>query len=196
MSQTASNVAAASPVAAGGMWVAPLGTPLPTSATAALNAAFIPLGYVSTDGVQDSSDAASREDVFAWGGDQVATLLQQGSVKRYTVKLIEVYNPDVAEFIYGEDNVAVTAAAGGDGTKIAIGDTGEEIAPCVVVFDMKYGEKRERRVVPKGQPQVTAEDPLVHTALAGYEVQTTCLKDDSGKRQYIYRQNDDVEDES
>lgn len=196
MTQNAANVAAASPVATGGMSVAPLGTALPTTAAEALDVAFVPLGYISADGLQNTGDAASNEDVFAWGGDLIATLQTTGSIKRYTSKLVEFFNPDVAEFLYGADNVTVTAATGPDGTKIDIEDTGEEIPRCVVVYDMKYQGKRARVVVPIGQPQVTSEDPFVHTALAGTEVQVTCFKDESGKRQYLYLVNDDIEDES
>lgn len=196
MTQTVGNVAAASPVATGGMLIAPFGTPLPTNATVALDAAFIPLGYIGADGLGDGSDAANIEDVFAWGGDNVATLQTTGSVKRYVAKLIELFNEDVANFLYGEDNVTFTAAAGADGSKLAILDKGEEIAPCIVVFDMKYKGKRKRIVNPNAQPQVTAEDPHTNTAISGTEVTVTALKDESGNRQYIYMQNDDVVDES
>jgi hypothetical protein len=192
MTQTVANVAAASPVATGGMLVAPSGTPLPTDATSALDAAFVPLGYIGIDGLGDGSDAASTEDVFAWGGDQVATLQTTGSIKRYVAKLIELFNADVANFLYGEANVTFTAAAGVDGSKLAILDKGAEIDPCVIVFDMKYKGKRKRIVCANAQPQVTSEDPHVHTAVSGTEVTVTCLKDDAGNRQYIYMQNDDL----
>ena len=192
MAQTVGNVAAASPVATGGMLVAPLGTALPTSETATLDAAFIPLGYISDDGIGDNSDAASVDDIFAWGGDNVASLQTTGSVKRYVAKLIELFNEDVANFLYGDANVTFTAAAGADGSKLAILDKAEELEACVVVFDMKYKGKRKRIVVPNAQPQITAEDAHVHTAISGVEVTVTCLKDESGVRQYIYMQNDDV----
>lgn len=196
MTQNSANVAAASPVATGGMLVAPFGTPLPTNATSPLDDACIPLGYINIDGLGDGSDAASIEDVFAWGGDQVATLQTTGSIKRYVAKLIELFNKDVAEFLNGEANVTFTAAAGITGSKLAILDKGDEIAPCIVIFDMKYKGKRKRIVCANAQPQVTAEDPHVHTAISGTEVTVTCLKDASGVRQYIYMQNDDIEDDS
>lgn len=193
MSQTAANVAAFSPNATtGGILRAPLGTALPTSATAALDAAFVPLGYINTDGVQSTGDAASSEDQFAWGGDNVASLKTQGSVKRYTFKLIEVFNAKVAEFLFGEANVVVTPPAGANGTLIAIADTGVEPEPGAFVIDAFYNGKRMRRVIPNGHPLITAEDPLVHTALSATECQVTCLKDDAGKRQYIYLANDDI----
>lgn len=196
MAQNSANVAAASPVATGGMLIAPLGTPLPTSAAGSLDAAFVPLGYIGADGLQNTGDAAQSEDVFAWGGDLVATLQTVGSIKRYTSKLIEFFNPDVSEFLYGADNVTVTAAAGADGTKIDIADKGEEIDRCSVIYDMRYQGKRARVVVPIGQPQVTGEDPFVHTAIAGTDIQVTCFKDESGNRQYLYLVNDDIAEES
>ncbi len=194
MAQTASNVAAASPVATGGVLIAPLGSTLPTNATSSLDAAFIPLGYVSEDGIGDGSDAASIEDVFAWGGDQVATLQSTGSIQRYTAKLIELFNEDVANFLYGDANVTPTAATVSVGEKLAILDKGEEIPPCVVVFDMKYQGKRKRIVCANAQAQITAQDPHVHTAISGTEITVTCLKDDAGVRQYIYLQNDVLAD--
>ncbi len=115
-------------------------------------------------------------------------------MKRYTFKLIEVFNKDVAEFLFGADNVVVTPAAGAVGTLIAIEDTGAEPEPGVFVIDAFYKGKRMRRVLPNGHPLITAEDPLVHTALSATECQITCLKDAEGKRQYIYLQNDDVAD--
>lgn len=185
------NVAAASPVATGGLLIAPAGTALPTDATTTPNAAFVPLGYVSDEGVTDGSDAASIDDIFAWGGDNVASLQSTGSVQRYAFKLIEWFNTDAAKFLYGTSNVTITAPTGGVGTKLAILDKGAEIAACEAILDMKFKNKKMRIVIPSAVPQVTGRDPLVHTGLAAAEVTITCLKDGSGNRQYIYLVNDD-----
>ena len=192
MTQTASNVAAANPDVLGGMAVAPKGTALPTDATTALDPAFKRLGYLSVEGIVPADEAAQTEAVYAFGGDMVAELETQGSIKRYTAKLIEVYNAEVQKFLHGEDNVQVTAATTEHGTQLAVQDKGESIDDCVVVFDLRYKGKRKRVVIPLGQPLVTAEDPMVHTAVQGHEVQVTCQKDDSGVRQYVYYENDDV----
>jgi hypothetical protein len=190
--QNAANVAAASPVATGGVLWAPEGTALPTDATTALNAAFVALGYVGEDGLTPSGEAASSEDQVAWGGDVVATLDTSKSVGRYTFKLIEVFSQDVAEFVFGADNVTVTAAVGTTGTRIAIADNGQEPPRGVFVFDMIYRGKRMRRVLPVGQPRLTAEDALVHSALGGYEIEVTALPDNAGNRQYRYFEDDDA----
>ena len=53
------NVAAAKPSAQGGVYYAPLGTALPTDATTALAATYVPLGYVSEDGISPSREMSS-----------------------------------------------------------------------------------------------------------------------------------------
>lgn len=185
------QVAAASPGTTGGVLWAPAGTALPTTATATPNVAFVPLGYISDEGISDGSDAASYDDIFAWGGDNIATLQTTGSVQRYSFKLAELYNTDATKFVYGTSNVTVTAAGVGTPTKMAILDKGAEITPCEVIIDIKYLGKKGRIVIPNAVPQVTSRDPLVHTDVAKTEVTITCLKDASGNRQYIYLENDD-----
>jgi len=192
MAQNAANVAAASPAVTGGLLWAPKGTALPTDATTAPDAAFVALGYISEDGIAPSGDASSTEDQVAWGGDVVAILETQKRVDRYTAKLIEVLNADVLEFVFGEDNVDVTPAAGATPTLIAVSDDGGEPEEGVFLIEAFYKGIKMRRVIPNGMPTLTAEDPLVHSALGGYEVQITCLPDASGKRQYRYYALDDA----
>jgi len=188
MSQNTDYVAASSPVAeTGGVFYGPPGTPLPTDATSALDAALVPLGYCSDDGVQYSGDAASSDDVNAWGGDVVATLNTSGSVDRRKVKLLETLNPDVLTFLFGEGNVTVTPATANTPTMIAVADKGIEPPKGVFVFDMFTSQgTRSRYVYGNGQPQVTDEDPLVHSAVGGYEIEVTAFKDASGVRKYVY----------
>lgn len=192
MAQDAENVVAASPVVTGGVLWAPAGTTKPTNATVALNAAFIALGYVGEEGVQPSGDPSSTTDVPAWGGDVVATLLESASVVRYTFKLLEIMNEDVANFVFGDDNVTLTAAGVGVGTRLAINDTGAEPPDGILCFDMKYKDKRMRIVLPDAQSQVISEDPHVHTGLSAWEIQATAAKDGSGNRRYIYFEQDDA----
>lgn len=192
MSQLTKNVVAASPKVTGGVLWAPAGTTLPTDATSSLDPAFVALGYVGEDGVQPSGDPASTTDIPAWGGDVIATLLDSVSVARYTFKLVEILSGDVAEFVFGEDNVVVTPADNSHGTQLAITDTGAEPPTGILCFDMFYRDKSLRIVLPNSQSQVLSEDPFVHTAVSAYEIQATALKDDSGNRRYIYFENDDL----
>ena len=188
----ASNVAAGSPLVTGGILAAPLGTALPTTAAAALNAAFKGLGYAGEDGLVPSGDAASTTDIKAWGGAIVASLTDTPATKKYTFTLIEAYNQDVNEFVYGEGNVVVTAAAGSVGTLIAIEDKGVEPGAYSMVFEMRYGNKKKRGVIPNGSVKVLAERPYVDADVTGWECEVTALADADGLYVYWYLEDDDA----
>lgn len=191
MAVDATKVAAGTPLVTGGILAAPLGTALPTSTDATLNVAFTALGYASEDGLVQSGDAASTTDIKAWGGATVASLTDTAMTKRYTFSLIEMFNEDVNAFIYGTGNVVVTAAASGQGTKFAIEDKGEEPGPYAMVFDMKYGDKRMRLVVPNGTVKVLSERPYVDSDVTGWECEVTCIADADGTYVYRYTEDDD-----
>ena len=55
MANDATKVSVGKPAVDGAVFSAPIGTALPTSTSAALNAAFANLGYVSEDGVTNSN---------------------------------------------------------------------------------------------------------------------------------------------
>lgn len=189
----ATKAAALSPkTGTGGLYWAPAGTALPTDASTSLAAAYVELGIVSEDGIADGSDAPTVEDIRGWGGGVVMSIETAKGIKRYVAKLIEVHNADVLEFVYGEDNVTVTPAAAGVPTKIAVMDKGAPPQAGVFVIDSQYKGVLHRRVIPVGTPSLSSEDPLVHSAAAGYETTVTCQEDASGNRQYIYAELDDA----
>lgn len=191
MAQLVKNVAAASPLVSGGILAAPIATALPTDATTALNVAFKAFGYASEDGIAPSGEGASREEIKAWGGDVVLSVLTAKSIRKFTFTLIEVFNEETAKAVFGAANVTATAAVSGTGSKLAIQDKGDEPALQRFVFDMMYGAKRMRVVIPNGQLVITGEKPYVDGDAMGYECEVTCLPDSSGVRVYRYSQNDD-----
>ena len=83
----ASNVTAAKPKIGGAIYMAPTGTELPTDAETALNAAFVNLGFVSEDGLENANSASS-ENTKEWGGSIVNTTLKEKEDK-FKFTLIE-----------------------------------------------------------------------------------------------------------
>jgi len=185
----ARNVAAAKPFAGGGIYWAPLSTALPTDEATALPAAFKPLGFVSEDGVQPTRDT-SIEKIKAWGGDIVAALLADES-RSFEFTLLEVFYEEVLKFVYGAENVTVTAPTASVGTKYAVTDKGGKRDNVLLVFDMRHGSKRRRLIVPIADYNLTGEQPYVDNALTAYTVTVEAIKDSSGVRVYDYGQNDD-----
>jgi hypothetical protein len=192
MAQDATNVAAAAPLATSGVLYAPTGTTIPVSSDATLDVAFKGLGYVADNGVESSGDAASITDIKAWGGDIVASLTETKAIKRFTFSLIEVFSQTANEFIYGTGNVTLTAAGGGNGTRLAIEDTATDPVACVLVFDMKHGDKRVRLVVPNAQVTILSERAYVDNDVMGWECQATAVADENGVYVYRYLENDDA----
>lgn len=121
MTTSATNVMeliAASPRVAGAIMRAPVGTPLPTSATIAVNAAFTDLGYASDDGV-DFDEDRTVTDVYAWGGDEVANL-QEKYGRTVKFKLLQFTNSDVLEAVYKQANVTTLPADSDNGITNAV----------------------------------------------------------------------------
>ena len=83
----------------GSLNLAPLGTALPTSTTGTLNAAFLPLGYFSDDGLEESFEL-SREAITAFQNAAVVREITTEAKMMYKATLIET-NKAVVEAYYG-----------------------------------------------------------------------------------------------
>lgn len=183
------NVGSMKPYAGGGVYHAVAGTALPTNASTALDAAYKALGYVSEDGIKPSRDT-SIEKIKAWGGDVVAALLTDDS-RSFEFTLLEVFFDEVNKYLYGTANVTVTPPTTSAGTKLAVLDKAYKPNNEILVFDMKYGLKRRRLVIPIADASVTGEEPYTDGGLSAYTLTIEALKDASGVRVYDYLENDD-----
>lgn len=132
------NVSFGKPKATGALFVAPAGTPVPTDASSALDAAFANLGYVSDEGLVNGVET-DVEDVFAWGGDNVLSD-QTTFMEMFTFNLIET-NAEVAKLYYGEDNVTV------DGENITIRANSQTLPEIVFVAELVMTGGRVKRIV-------------------------------------------------
>ena len=180
---TGVSVAASKPKVGGGMYYALAGTALPVDESTALAAAYKALGPISEDGVQPSRDT-SIEKIKEWDGSTLASLLTDES-RSFEVVLYGVHDSEVNTFLFGS-NATITVATTGAGKKIAVLDKGGKPAACVLVFDMRHGDKIHRAVVPNADVVITGEAPWQGSSLKAYTLTIEALKDASGVRVYEY----------
>lgn len=172
----ATKASVGKPNVSGAVFVAPFGTTLPTTASAALNGSFKDLGYVSEDGVTNSNSPTSTE-IKAWGGDVILTPYT-GKADTFKFKLVGVLEPDVLAAVYGSDNVSGTMAAG-----LTVRANSKEAPPLVWVIDMILSDGEDtiakRTVIPNGK--ITSISDIVYkdSEAVGYEVTITALPGDS-----------------
>ena len=110
MANTTAYVSAAKPGVGGAIYMAPLGTTLPTTASAPLAEAFESLGYLSDDGLKHNVNMSSQQ-TKAWGGDVVLSS-QTDKNHTYTFSALEALNATVMKAVYGSSNVSGNLAAG------------------------------------------------------------------------------------
>lgn len=149
-----SNVSLGKPCAIGGVYYAPLGTALPKDATTPLAEAYKCIGYISEDGLTNSTDTDTTE-VKEWGG---ATVLKEISSysETYQFAMLEI-KADSMKLRYGADNVTDTAG------KLHILHGMPKDEHYVVVFEiMLTGNRKQRLVLPDAS--VVEYDDITYSA--------------------------------
>lgn len=188
--QSSANVTFSKPGASanksGYIWVAPLGSEIPTDATTELDEAFVGLGYLSEDGLTEPASFTAGDDIIAAGGDTVA----QGDPtfsKTWTGTCIEALNEDLLKVAYGSANVTVTPAGTSDGS-ITIKEKASELEHHVIVIDeMLKGGRKRRNVMADATFLITGDISHVHTALVNFEftINAYPTADQPAQTQYI-----------
>jgi hypothetical protein len=174
------NVTASKPKKGGAIFCAALGTTLPTSATAALDQAFVSLGFVSEDGVVNSNSPSS-ESVKAWGGDEVL-YYQTKKPDTFKFALLEAMNPAVLKAVYGDKNVT-----GDISTGITVKANSEEQADRCWVIDMILkGGAAKRVVIPCAKVISVGDITYKDNATVGYDTTIGATPDSDGNTHYEY----------
>lgn len=171
----------------GYIWVAPLGTAVPTDATTELDKAFVGLGYLSEDGLTEPASFEPGDDIVAAGGDTVAQADPTFS-KTWTGTCIEALNEDLLKVAYGSDNVIVKPPAGEADGSITVKEQAGVVEHHVIVIDeMLKGGRKRRNVMADATFLITGDISHVHTALVSFEFTITAYPtaDQPAQTQYI-----------
>jgi hypothetical protein len=180
MANTATNVSTGKPNISGAVYVAPLSTTLPTDATTALDAAFVCLGYVSEDGLENNNELDVSE-IKAWGGNIVYRSLN-GLDDTFSLSLIESENVDVLKNVYGDANVTVDAD-----DNVTINIVAEDPQEKIWVFELAMrGGRAKRIVIPDGA--VTARETITYndSDAVAYGITVSAYPDSTGKTHVEY----------
>ena len=183
MSNNATYVSAGKPKIGGAVFRAPVGTPLPTSATAALNSAFVGMGYVSSDGVTNGSGITTNA-IKSWGGDTVFNTLE-GRDDTFAMNLIESLNPEVLKAFFGDGNVSGTLLSG-----ITVAADGSDLGEHAYVIDMLMRDGALKRIViPSAGVSETGDVTYKDDDVVAYPLTLSGHPDASGKTHYEYIQS-------
>ena len=180
MANTATNVTTGKPNISGAVYVAPIGTTLPTDATTALDNAFVCLGYVSEDGLENNNDM-DVSAIKAWGGMIVYRSLNELD-DNFVLTLIESENTDVLKAVYGSNNVTVDAS--GNVTVAVKADDPEE---NVWVFELALRNGRAKRIV-IADGAITAREAITYndSDAVGYGITVSAYPDANGETHKEY----------
>lgn len=172
---SAANVAVGKPdlAVSGGVLVAPIGTTRPTSLAGPIDPAYVSVGYVSTDGVTETSER-STEEIRAWGGQKVRTVQTEFGTT-LSLTLIESRNAEALKFVFGEDNVDTSTAG-----EIVVKRNEKTLPYVQLLVSMLDGENSSHLDV--GRAQVTEVGDVVYTdgEAISYELTISCDPDDNG----------------
>lgn len=152
----------------GAVYKAPPGTPLPTSSTAALNAAYRNLGFVSEDGIEENWED-SVDDIIAWQNASNVRSVTTGSVLSLALTLIETTGAVLEMFHRGSTMTEPTAGNFRLDVKPVVAD------PSLWVLDVVDGLKIVRlsvgngEIVERGAVQYKNGEPVAYpVTLRGY----------------------------
>lgn len=174
LDQTAVRVGTAS---GPGLWLAPLGTTLPTDADSALDAAFYTPGYISDEGVTVASDV-STEDLFAWqAASPVRTLLNE---RTYTFEMTLIETEAEALAVYFDTTTTGDLATG---LTVPIPDQ-PEANHYAAVIEGKDGLVTTRLVFGKCTLSDAGDIEMTRSGLQGYPVTLKVLAD-AGNAVYV-----------
>ena len=176
---SSSNVSAGKPKVTGAIFIAPVGTTLPTDSTTALAAAFVELGYASDAGVVNS-ESRETETIKAWGGD---TVLKPFTGKEDTFKftLIEALNVNALKLVYGDSNVTGDLTNG-----ISIKSAAEDLDYHSFVIEMVLNGAIKRIVIPSAKVTEVGDITYADGEAIGYDTTLSAVPDAAGGTHYEY----------
>ena len=165
--------------AGGYAWVAPVGTDLATDAKTSIDEAFKSPGYISEDGLTNTTDTDSG-DYKDWGGDVIKSE-QTSYSESYQASFLES-RESVLKTVYGDSNVTSDGEGG-----ITVEHNGSFTEERAYVFEsLITATLIKRTVIPRGSIQERDDVAENSGDLLAYTPTIKALPDASGNTSYVY----------
>lgn len=156
-----------------GLWLAPVGTALPTDHTTALDPAFVAVGFISDDGVTISTDT-SQTDLFAWQSvNPIRSVITERTVS-FEFTCVET-TPDTLALYF---DTAIPAGDPASGFSVTIPNTPAQNQYSAVI-DVLDGQQALRFVFEATTLSDSGDIEITRSGLVGYPVTLKVLASDS-----------------
>lgn len=165
--------------AGGYAWVGPTTATLPTDAKTEIPGEFESLGYISEDGLTNTTDTES-DDHKEWGG----TVVKSGQTsysESYQASFLES-RESVLKTVYGDANVTADGKGG-----IAVKHNGNFTEERAYIFESLVTTTLiKRTVIPRGSIQERDDVAENSSDLLAYTPTIKALPDADGNTSYVY----------
>lgn len=172
---------------AGGLYVAPAGTPLPADVDEPLDAKFKSLGYVSSDGVTIAIDG-STTPIEVWSGERIGSLRDAFSIE-YSMSLYQVLSPHVNAVIFGDGSVTTAAATAEHGNRMKVSISSRMPKIASLVLDAFFEDKMIRQVAELVQMSDIDDITLVHNEPMAFQPTFSVFRGSNGD--HVVQYSDD-----
>lgn len=176
------NSAAVAVGVTGSVYVAPVGTTVPTSTSAGLAAGFVDVGYISEDGVTEGN-ANDTNDIVAWQNGDIVRRVQTSYDFTVAFTMIETNEASLALF-YGNFTHGPGVTDG------IVQVTGVQSGRIAVVINVIDGTRLIRTVLPSAQITERGDVSHVNGDAISYPVTITAYPDANGVKAYKYIASD------
>lgn len=168
----------------GSVWIAPVGTTLPTNISGALNGSFYDLGFISEDGIalSSSSDVA---DIGAFQSLMPVRKVVTGRTFDLSFTIRE-WSAEAVLFAFGGGDIT---EAGGVYT-FTPPAAGDAIYERALVAQWNDGGKSYRLVIPRGVVSDTVETTIARDAAADLPITFSVLATDEATPGYYLISDD------
>lgn len=161
--------------AKGDIYIAPVGTSLPTTEVAALNGAFINLGYTTEEGTS-LNYGQTTEEIGAWQSATPVRRIRTGTSMAVTFNLLQ-FNRLSTSLAFGGGTWSNASATS---WRYDPPDEDDAVAEYAMVVDWQDGSKKTRLVMERSTVSEDVQTTLVRTNAAVLPITLKSLKPENG----------------